>query len=50
MVSTRAGKRAVAEALHPLNHSGILDEVLDFVGSGQFASSPLCLKAFELLR
>jgi hypothetical protein len=36
MVSTRAAKRAVADALHPLNHSGILEQVLQFVGAGNY--------------
>jgi hypothetical protein len=36
MVATRAAKRAVADALHPLNHLGILEQVLQFVGCGNY--------------
>jgi hypothetical protein len=36
MVATRAQKRCVADSKNPLQHTGILQRVLDYVGSGHW--------------
>jgi hypothetical protein len=44
-------KRATKDRLLPLEHPGILGEVLDFVGPGQFAFiGAVYKKNFELAR
>jgi hypothetical protein len=55
MVATRAAKRAVIDALHPLNHLGILAQVLQFVGGGNYLFLALvsnkfcfCCSGFEV--
>eukprot|EP00953_Heterococcus_sp_UTEX-ZZ885_P006630 4048-Heterococcus_DN1.PRE.1 len=36
MVAARAQKRSVKESLNPLQHAGILQRVLDYVGPGHW--------------
>jgi hypothetical protein len=47
MVATRAAKRAVADCLNPLNHTGILQQVCDLVGPGEYIFLALVNKLFR---
>eukprot|EP00953_Heterococcus_sp_UTEX-ZZ885_P000255 563-Heterococcus_DN1.PRE.1 len=46
-VSTQAAKRAVADSLNPLTHTGILQLVCDLVGPGEFIFLALVNKLFR---
>lgn len=47
MVATRAAKRAAADSLNPLNHTGILQVVCDLIGPGEFVFLALINKQFR---